>query len=473
MQLTGALSFSREIDRYVIDVTPSSRLRFDLIGRRVNSPIDARITLKNESGKTLATNDDRPGQPDALLNYNVPANLKKLIVEISDITSQGSKSHVYRLSITEQMAPSVAASVPDSTFNIIKNSSLLIPVSVSRQNYSGELEIQFLTNGSSSIPNGLSISGNRVAANADIGLLTITNRSESPTTFSLNTIIKADGKKITQDIVNEVQSPETATAKGFSVDRKNFITAPISSKQFDVQWFSPVGSNGLLNGGQLKTKVILKRSSNLKGVVRLRLVTNQRVPKKRIRKDNKDTFVDDIERTLRSDLVEVPESQTVADFIVKVPPDLSTTELDAVVVAELLSPDKKTVLLSASTPTQALRSKIALEAKLTSGKLLSLPKDGTAEWAISGTVTRSGIDSLVRVSIGGLPKGIAVAPFEIPKKQSEFKATFKIPVNAELLKLKKLSIEFTAIDGKQSNWPIARSKPISVKVKAAPEAQGF
>lgn len=469
--INGRLELSREIDRYIVDVTPNAKLRFDLIGRRVNSPIDARITLKNEAGNTLATNDDRPAQPDALLNYNVPANLKKLIVEISDITAQGSKSHVYRLSIVDQLTPNIVATVPNSTFNIVKNSTLMIPVSVSRQNFSGEIGIQFLSNDAHSIPNGLSISGNRIAANSDIGLLTITNNSDSPKTFALNTIIKADGNKITQDIVNEVRSPETSTEKGFSVSRKNFVTAPISSKQFDVQWFSTVGSTGLLNGGQLKTKVILKRSPNLKGVVRLRLVTNQKIPKKRIRKDNKDTFVDDLERMLRSAPVELAESQTEADFIVNVPPDLSITDFDAVIVAELLSPDKKKVLLSASTTTQVLRSKIALEAKLTSGKLLELPKEGTVEWAIAGTITRSGIDSLVRVSIVGLPKGIAVAPFEIQKNQSEFTATFKIPVNAELLKLTKLSLDFAAINIDQPKLILAKTKPISVKVKTASESK--
>ena len=96
--------------------------------------------------------------------------------------------------------------------------------------------------------------------------------------------------------------------------------------------------------------------------------------------------------------------------------------------------------LSASTKTQALRSRVALEAKLTNGKSIVLPKSGSAELNVAGTIIRNGINAVVRVSIDGLPKGITVAPFNLPADQSEFKTTFSIPVNAELLKLTKLSV---------------------------------
>ena len=464
LAINGRIEKAREIDRYIVNVTPNSKLRFDLMGRRINSPIDARITLKNEAGNVLAANDDRSGQPDALLDYTVPGNLKKLLVEVSDITAQGSQSNVYRLSIADQSTPGVTATIPASSFNIAKNSNMLIPVSVTRQNYSGEVQINLHTQTADS----LAVSGNRIASDSDVGLLTVTNNSDSPQVFTLTTVIKADGKKVINDIVAEVRSPETSMAKGFSVLRKQLVAAPIQSKQFDIQWVTPVGSLGLLNGGQLKTNVILKKSANLKGIVRLRMITNQRIPKKRIRKDNKDTFVDDLERVLRADNVELTESQNQGEVIVNVPADLSNTVFDAVLVAELLSADKKSVILSASTKTQALRSRVALEAKLTNGKSIVLPKSGSAELNVAGTIIRNGINAVVRVSIDGLPKGITVAPFNLPADQSEFKTTFSIPVNAELLKLTKLSLNFTAIDSDNPKWTIARTKPLTVKVKLAP-----
>lgn len=464
LAINGRIEKAREIDRYIVNVTPNSKLRFDLMGRRINSPIDARITLKNKAGNVLAANDDRSGQPDALLDYTVPSDLKTLLVEVSDITAQGSKSNVYRLFIADQSTPSIIATVPDSGFNIAKNSNMLIPVSVTRQNYSGEVQINLHTQTADS----LEVSGNRIAAHSDVGLLTLTNNSNSPQVFTLTAVIKADGKKVKNDIVAEVRSPETSVAKGFSVLRKQLVAAPMHSKQLEVQWLTPVGSLGLLNGGQLKTNVILKKSANLKGIVRLRMITNQRIPKKRIRKDNKDTFVDDLERVLRADNVELTESQQQGMVIVNVPADLPNNVFDAVLVAELLSADKKSVILSASTKTQLLRSRVALEAKLTLGKSVTLPKSGTAKLDVAGTVTRNGINAMVRVSIDGLPKGVTVAPFNLPPNQSEFETTFSIPVNAELLKLKKLSLNFTAIDSQDPKQTIARTKPQTVKIKLAP-----
>ena len=52
--------------------------------------------------------------------------------------------------------------------------------------------------------------------------------------------------------------------------------------------------------------------------------------------------------------------------------------------------------------------------------------------------------------------------------KNQFVADFKIPVNAELLKVKSLKVEFALLDEKDANWVIAKEKTKSLKVKFAP-----
>lgn len=456
--INGRLELDGEKDLFEIDVIPNSKLRFDLLGRRIGSAIDGKITLRNLKGQVLAQNDDRKGDQDALLNFNVP-NIKKLIVEIADISGRGSKSHVYRLEIKKQNPPNVTVSLDRNTFNISDKGTTYVPVTVVRSNYSGPVELVF---------NGLStdyqVTGNTIQPGSDKGLLTISSTQSTPATFTLESSIKVADQVIRKDVLG----PETAFAKKINVLRKQFAIAPARSNQLSVNW-SGINNDQQANlGGQLRTQVKVNRPESVKGPVRVRLVTNQKVPKKRVRVNNKDSFVDDVAKTIRSGAVELAAGVIDGKINIEIPTEINEQQWEVLLVAEVLSADKKKVLMTASTKPVTIQTKRLATVNISEGKFIKLPRQGSHVYKIRGKVMGLQKDWPIKIQLAGLPKGVAVPPALVQTMKQEFEAKLSIPVNAELLKVKKLNLEFSFLDPADNSWVIAQDKPQSIKVSVQP-----
>lgn len=459
--LNGRILKAREVDRFEITVNPNTKLQFDLWGRRLGSTIDARLTVKTAAGNMLGTNDDRPGQQDALVNVTVPDKVKSLIVEVSDVTARGSLSHLYRVQVALQSKPTVSPTVASGSIQIPRSGTVLIPVTVNRQNYAGEIKLVTVP---ADLP--IQLEGARIAAGSNIGLLTISHNKELPLTFGLNAVYTAEGKTI----VEPVLGPESDFFKGLDPHRKLLVAAPVASKQLAVAWNMPEADSAKpLLGSEIRSQIKLEKSPNLKGPIRIRLLTNQITPKKRIRQNNKDTFVDDTEKTLRAAALELTPMQSEGELRLTIPTELPVREYDLVVVAEVLSADKKQVLLSAASPTRTITPINGLQLTVKNQNKLTVPEQGTAKYQISGTVERNGISGPVTVFLQ-LPKSKEISHV-VPADQTEFTANFEIPVNAEIRKLKKIKLEAKVVAPKEVSWILAQAKPISLSVDQTPATE--
>jgi hypothetical protein len=89
-------------DWYKITAKAGQRLSFDVLGRRLGSPIDPQISIYH--GKTmreLAHDNDSPGsQSDARLSY-LFKEAGEYLVEIKDVLNRGGADYVYRMRIGE------------------------------------------------------------------------------------------------------------------------------------------------------------------------------------------------------------------------------------------------------------------------------------------------------------------------------------------------------------------------------------
>ena len=397
--INGRLSQPREVDRFTIDVKPGSKLTFDLMGRRLGSPIDAKLVIRNEAGAVLAQNDDRKGEQDALLNYNVPGNLKKLVAEISDVSAQGSKSHVYRLSVTEQTQPRISAFVDQGTIRVGKNSTVYVPVRLVRNQYAGAVDLVF-----HGLPGDYKVQGEKIPAGSDVGLVTISSHRGVPRYFSMTAHFMNGEQQV------DVLGPENAFTTATDPRRKLFAIAPAASRSLSLDWADTETEIVGELGAELRSKVTIQRSEGMKGPVRIRLITNQKTPKKRIRKNNKDTFVDDLEKMIRAKPIELADGASSADVELLVPADVAEKEWQILWVAELLSADKKTVLFASATPAYKFITQKSFAVRVTEGHSMDLPRSGTANYIMKGVIDRKELKGPCRITLTGLPKGVAVTP---------------------------------------------------------------
>lgn len=84
---------------YAIDVQAGQWLSFEVLARRLGSPLDPMLRLLDAHGRELQYNDDQPGLAgDCQITHTFP-QAGRYLVEVRDIRYQGGGNHRYRLRI--------------------------------------------------------------------------------------------------------------------------------------------------------------------------------------------------------------------------------------------------------------------------------------------------------------------------------------------------------------------------------------
>ena len=94
--VTGTIHGDRNVDVFVIDGQANQKLHCEVLAARRGSNLDAILSLYNERGVVLASNDDTPESPDAQLEVTLPVAGKYFLV-LQDAHDLGGQAHPYRL----------------------------------------------------------------------------------------------------------------------------------------------------------------------------------------------------------------------------------------------------------------------------------------------------------------------------------------------------------------------------------------
>lgn len=371
--VSGRIATEGEEDRYLLSVVPGSKLRVELFAARLGSPLDGVLTVRGEAGNQLAASDDQAGTSDPGLNYTVPAKVERVVLSVQDLVSQFGDSCVYRLVVTPQGAPDFSLSVASDQQNVPAGGALLLEVTATRRGYQGPIALELV-----GAPAGVTVTGNEIAAGSDKALLTL-SAAANVTAHGLAQLV---GKAK----LGEREERRLASGPGHALSAyqpwlaHQLAVATAAPGPIEVQWevASPVVTAA--QGEPVLAKVRLTRAEKPTGPVRLRLLTNHPIPQKEVPdpKDNKKKIkVDDLAKTLRFAPPQPTASETDAavDGTLTLEPEWKGTEplsesltilapaempagaWDVVIQAELLSPDKKTVVATAVTTLRQLALK--------------------------------------------------------------------------------------------------------------------
>ena len=98
--IRGALEAPTDVDVFRYGLKTGQTLRADVLAERLGATLDASLTLYDDKGRILKTNDDGPGLGrDSLLEFKVPADGDYLLA-ISGVTEKGGPTSVYLLTVT-------------------------------------------------------------------------------------------------------------------------------------------------------------------------------------------------------------------------------------------------------------------------------------------------------------------------------------------------------------------------------------
>ncbi|MGC6449586.1 MAG: hypothetical protein ACON5G_03790 [Pirellulaceae bacterium] len=434
--INGRLSAKGETDSFKVVAKPGSKLRLDVIARRAGSPVDGVLVVKAANGTQIGNNDDRPGLSDPGVDVTVPGDSEFITVSLHDLLRRGGEDFIYRIEIEDISQPQFGVSIAEDRLQIPSGSTQTVIVNVARQGYNGDIALAF-----DGLPEGVTVAGNRILAGRTRGLVSIT-AANGDATFSIGRIsATAADENVTTTKIATVGSdsphyrvlPELRQNLGIARAAAAPISASLAATTTELQ--SP-------RGKYLPITVNVGRNDGVTGNIRLRLVSNQTMPRKKVKQNNKDVEVNDTDRALR--LSEDPmlgadvTSQTVNVWI---PHDLGIMPWRGVIVAELLSADNKAVVASVSTaqlnitPVDSLSIAITTEAGIEA-------RAGEGETGhFAGTITRAaGFDKPVTVTLAGLPEGYAAPSIEVPTDQTEFKLEVRFPKEAKPADLKDIKL---------------------------------
>ena len=246
--INGRLSKPGQVDRYKVHVSPGEPLAFRIQARELGtSKLMAVITALDEKGKMLGRSGDEPLADDVynvnqsrtagdpMLRVKAPEGSSNIEVTVEDLALRGGANYAYRLNV-QSVAQDFRVILNAPFVNVPAGGSAMVPVTVLRQGYDGEVQLRV-----SNAPQGLRVEGGYVVAGAPVKE-TAQNRNsrgtlimtvESGVSFApADLIIEGVGKLPDgSSLIRRADAPAMivnvagATEQG-SVDRQRPLTAP-------------------------------------------------------------------------------------------------------------------------------------------------------------------------------------------------------------------------------------------------------
>jgi hypothetical protein len=458
--VSGRLLKPHDEDRYRIPVKPGSRIRLEVFAERLGSPLDTALVVRNEMGGELARAEDSPGTLDPVLEYTVPAKVTSIVVGVVDSQGQGGPRGVYRLTVSGG-EPSTARAdfrllTPAQRIVLPVAGRSVIPVLIDRRGYQGSVELS-----AQGLPAGTKLEGTTIPAGADGTLVTIHRspaagdavithwRGRSPDGQERSVLLRGSPLEQLQPwLATELAlAPTTAKASDFQVD-----------------WRSTPADTGIVPARKLTLPVKLTRPASA-SVVRLTLLTSQSPP---LVNGQPNPAL-----TLRPERpVELAAKVIEGDFAVLVPPDLPAPSYDVAIQADLLAPDRRTVLATTYTPVKRLTVRMPLVLRLDGPSRIEVkldPKTG-ASFDIKGKVERyEGVTGDVPLTLTGLPPGGRATPVNVKAGTSEFTLKVMLPPNVPVGMVLGLKLAGTVAPDPKLPGIRVRSRDVELTLAIATE----
>jgi hypothetical protein len=454
--VSGVLASAYEEDVYRVPVSANSRVRIEVFADRIRSPIDVALVVRNEMGVDLARAEDSPGSLDPVLEYAVPDKVTSLQVAVIDSQGRGSPKGIYRLVIDPVPATTT------SDFRLFTSTQRIgspvggrsvIPIYAERKGYLGPITLA--AEGLA----GVKLDGAVIPAGADGTLVSVTQTASGPASIS-----NWNGR-------SENGIERAVVLRGHPLERlqpwlaNELAVANVARKpdEFAIDWRALAPEVGLKPGAKLTLPVKVTRPDPATPV-RLTLLTSQSPPV--LNNQPNPNAAIRMERP-----IELGAKVSAGDVPVQNPVEFPAATYDICVQAEILTPDKRTVLARIFTPVRTMPVQMPIAIKLESPSRIDTtldPKTGvTVE--ISGRADRqNGYFGPVTLTLTGLPPGARADAVTVRPFATKFAIKVVLPPNTPIGELKGLKLTATvAPDAKQPNQRVrSRDVELTLNVQA-------
>lgn len=272
----GIVNQPGDVDFFRFKAKKDQALDIHVIARQLRSPLDSVLTLYNAQGGGMASNDDSGG-PDSYLRFSAPSD-GEYVVSVTDHLHQGGPDYTYRIEITP-VKPTLALSIPEVNVNSQERQTIAIPrgnrfatlVRGTRTDFGGELTLS-----SPDLPNGVKMLGENMAANLDVVPVVFEAAADAPVAGKLCELSAKPGnpKIDVQGHFNQhVDLVVANNNQALYVSRTDKLAVAVTAEApFKLHIIQP--KVPLVQGGEMKLKVVAERAPNFKAPISVRMLFN-------------------------------------------------------------------------------------------------------------------------------------------------------------------------------------------------------
>lgn len=273
--MQGIIEKPGDVDFFRFTAKKGQQLDFKVYARKpLRSPLDAMLTVHNDKGNAINSNDDTGG-PDSFTRFAIPAD-GDYFVSVRDQLKGGGRDFVYRVEITET-APSLVVRLPErrqyisTTLVVPQNNRNAIMVAAQRQNFSGEVGLSF-----ADLPAGVNAELlPMAAAMQEIPVLFTAAEAASPAGALVGITGKATDPKLNvsgqlDQRTMLVRGQNNVDVWGHNADRMALVVA--EKIPYSIEIVQPKAP--LVRSGSINLKVVAKRAEGFKDPISLRLLYN-------------------------------------------------------------------------------------------------------------------------------------------------------------------------------------------------------
>jgi len=271
--INGRIQKRGDMDHFIFAAQKDQTLIMEVFARRLDSPLDAIITLFNAKGEELREVDDtETGEPlivhfaDPRMDFKFPT-AGDYVLRIRDVQGNGGDDHAYRLSIAPPR-PDFALRVMPDAVRVGQGETILIPVTAVRKDWFGGEIIITVQN----LPPGWLASGAVIFAGQNETRLTLTAPRDAATNFFAAPVIVGKAKIGEAEVVRNAEPTEDVT-QAFSyhhlVPAKEYAVTVSEAPSFTLSVNQT--SLSLSPEGEVQIPVKAFRKAGLKGEITLAL----------------------------------------------------------------------------------------------------------------------------------------------------------------------------------------------------------